>query len=69
MKVYLAKDWTGSKVFAEPPILMKCGGMPDIWSGHRLKEFDITASFAEDDIPKGKYIERNVFWSIVHIIK
>ena len=69
MKVYIAKDWTGSKVFAEPPILMKCGGMPDIWSGHRLKEFDITASFAEDDIPKGKYIERNVFWSIVHIIK
>jgi hypothetical protein len=43
--------------------------MPDIWSGHRLKEFDITASFAEDDIPKGKYIERNVFWSIVHIVK
>ena len=69
MKVYLAKDWTGSHVFAEPPILMKCGGIPPIWSGHRLKEFDITASFAEDDIPKGEYIERNVFWSIVHIIK
>ena len=69
MKVYIAKDWTGSKVFAEPPVLMKCGNMPDIWSGHRLKEFDITGSFAEDDIPKGEYIERNVFWSIVHIIK
>ena len=69
MKVYIAKDWTGSKVFSEPPVLMKCGGLPPIWSGHRLKEFDITDSFAEDDIPKGEYIERNIFWSIVHIIK
>ena len=41
MKVYLAKDWTGSHVFAEPPKLMKCGGMPDIWSGHKLNIFDI----------------------------
>ena len=49
MKVYIAKDWTGSKVFAEPPVLMKCGGMPDIWSGHKLP-FDIKNSFTEDEI-------------------
>jgi len=36
MKVYTAKDWTGYKVFAEPPVLIKCGGMPDVWSGHKL---------------------------------
>lgn len=65
MKVYIAKDWTGSKVFAEPPILMKCGGMPDIWSGYKLP-FEL----AEDvEIPRGKYLERNIWWSIVHMIK
>ena len=69
MKVYIAKDWTGSHVFAEPPKLMKCGGMPDIWSGNKLNIFDITASFAEDEIPRGQYIERHVYWSIVHVIK
>ena len=68
MKVYIAKDWTGCYVFAEPPSLMKCGGMPDIWSGHKLP-FNITGSFTEDEIPKGQYIERNIFWSIVRIIK
>lgn len=68
MKVYLAKDWTGSKIFAEPPILMKCGGMPDIWSGHNLP-FNIEGSFTEDEIPRGRYIERNILWSIVNIIK
>jgi len=68
MKVYIAKDWTGSHVFAKPPVLMKCGGMPDIWSGHKLL-FDITGSFAEDEIPKGEYLERNVLWSLVHIIE
>ena len=56
MKVYIAKDWTGSKVFAEPPVLMKCGGMPDVWSAHKLP-FDITGSFAEDEIPRGQYLE------------
>lgn len=68
MKVYLAKDWTGCHVFAEPPSLIKCGGMPDIWSGHKLP-FNIESSFAEDEIPKGGYLERNIWWSIVHIIK
>ena len=28
MKVYIAKDWTGPKVFKEPPHLIKCGGSP-----------------------------------------
>jgi len=51
MKVYLAKDWTGSHTFIEPPKLLPCGGMPDIWSGHKLP-FSI-----EDDIPRGKFKE------------
>lgn len=36
MKVYIAKDWTGSKVFAEPPKLLSCGGLPPIWGGYKL---------------------------------
>lgn len=32
MKVYIAKDWIGPKVFKEPPHLIKCGGSPDIWT-------------------------------------
>ena len=68
MKVYIAKDWTGSHVFAEPPSLIKCGGMLDIWTGHKLS-FNINGSFTEDEIPKGQYIERNIFWAIVHMIK
>lgn len=68
MKVYIAKDWTGSKVFAEPPKLMKCGGMPDIWCGHRLP-FNIENSFAENEIPRGQYLERNILWSLARIIK
>ncbi len=69
MKVYLAKDWVGVHVFADVPSLLKCGGLPPIWSGHELKEFNIHGSFIEDEIPKGEYIERNIFWSIVHVIK
>ena len=68
MKVYIAKDWTGSKVFADPPVLMKCGGMPDIWSGYKLP-FNITGSFVEDEIPKGEYIEREIVWAIIDKIK
>ena len=68
MKVYIAKDWTGSKVFAEPPVLMKCGGMPDIWSGYKLL-FNITGSFVEDEIPKGEYIEKEIVWAIIDKIK
>lgn len=79
MKVYIAKDWTGPKVFAEPPKLMKCGGMPDIWSGHRLPfniegsyvkdEISREHSFVEDEIPERQYIEREIWWSIVNRIK
>ena len=68
MKVYIAKDWRGCHVFAEPPVLMKCGNMPDIWTGHKLP-FDINGSPTEDEIPRGRYLERNIWWSIVHIIK
>ena len=70
MKVYLAKDWRGCHVFSatEPPTLKKCGGMPDIWTGHKLP-FDISGSFVEDEIPRGQYLERNIMWSIVHILK
>ena len=67
MKVYIAKDWTGPKVFAEPPVLMKCGGMPDIWSGHKLL-FNITDSFVENEIPRGQYLERNMY-SVIKIVK
>ena len=64
MKVYIAKDWTGSHVFAEPPKFMKCGGMPDIWSGHKL-----SFQLAKDiKISRGKYLERNIWWSIVNIV-
>ena len=62
MQVYIAKDWTGPKVFASPPTLSAFSGL---WNGHRLKCFDITNSFVEDEIPTGKYIEREIWWSIV----
>ena len=68
MKVYIAKDWTGSYVFAEPPSLIKCGGMPDIWSGHKYKYFQL-ASDTIENIPRGQYLEREIWWSIVNIIK
>lgn len=69
MKIYIAKDWRGCHVFADVPKLLKCGGLPDTWSGHELKEFNVSGSFVEDEIPRGEFIIRNVFWSIVHIIK
>ena len=69
MKVYITKDWRGCHVFADVPRLLKCGGLPPIWSGYELREFNITGSFSEDEIPRGEFIIRNIFWSIVHIIK
>jgi hypothetical protein len=40
--------------------------MPDIWSGHKLNCFTL----AEDIIiPKGQYLERNIWWSVIRIIK
>ena len=67
MKVYIAKDWTGSHVFIEPPQLMKCGGLPEIWCGHRLKRIlNETLQIAKEDIPRGKYLELDLYWSLVH---
>ena len=68
MKVYIAKDWTGTKVFKEPPHLIKCGGSPDIWTGWRLP-FYIKDSYIENEIPKGQYIERELWWSIYNRIE
>lgn len=65
MKVYLAKDWTGVHVFKDIPRLEKCGNLPPIWSGHRLKFFNIEGSFVADEIPRGQYIEREIWWSII----
>ena len=64
MKVYLARDWTGVHVFADVPRLEKCGGLPPIWCGHKLKVFEITMPWVED-VPRGQYLERQVWWSIV----
>ena len=61
-------NWTGLKVFKEPPHLIKCGGSPDIWTGWRLP-FDIKGSYVENEIPKGQYIEREIWWYIVNRIK
>ena len=65
MKVYLARDWTGVHVFADVPRLEQCGGLPPIWCGHKLKAFQITMPWVED-IPRGQYLERSVWWSIIH---
>lgn len=70
MKVYIAKDWRGSHVFAnEPKLLEHLPAFPPTWSGHELKEFDISGSFTEDELPDNKYVERNIWWSIIRIIK
>ena len=70
MVVYLAKDWRGCHVYAsEPKLIENLPAFPPTWTGHELKEFNASCSFAEDEIPKGGYIERHIFWSIVHIVK
>lgn len=70
MTVYLAKDWRGCHVYDSPPSLLKnLSSFPPTWSGHELKEYDINGSFVEDEIPRGEFIVRNIFWSIVHKIK
>ena len=66
-KVYLAKDWTGIHIFLKPPQLKKCGGLPDIWCGHRLKGIlDETLPLTIEYIPKGQYLELDLYWSLVH---
>jgi hypothetical protein len=67
MKVYLAKDWLGPHIFLEPPRLEKCGGLPEFWCGHRLKGIlNETLQITEEDIPRGKYLEHDLCWSLVH---
>lgn len=61
MKIYIAEDWTGIKIFGNPPQLMKCGGMPKIWSGWRLP-FNIKKDLIT--IPSGEYIEKELKWLI-----
>ena len=68
MKVYLAKDWRGCHVYDEPPVLLKnLPSFPLTWSGHELKEFNISDSFIEE-IPRGEFIVRHIMWSIVNVI-
>lgn len=66
MKVWIARDWTGSHVFAEEPYLLEnLSGFPPTWSGCKLPFV-----LAEDmKIPRNKALERNIWWSIVNIIK
>lgn len=61
MKIYIAEDWTGIKIFGNPPKLMKCGGMPNIWSGWKLP-FNIKKDLIT--IPSGEYIEKELKWLI-----
>ena len=67
MKVYLAEDWTGVHIFSEPPRFVECGGLPNIWCGHRIKGIlDETLIIVAEDIPKGQYLELDLYWSLVH---
>lgn len=67
MKVYIAKDWTGVHVFKDIPRLEKCGGLPEIWCGHRIKGIiEDTLPLVEYDIPRGQYLELKLYWSLVH---
>ena len=70
MKVWIAKDWTGTYVFADKPkLLEKLSSFPPTWTGHKLKEFNLENSFYEDELQCGECVERNICWSIVQIIK
>ena len=66
MKVYLAEDWTGCHVFADEPHLEKCGGMPPIWCGHKLKCFQLASDI---HVSRGQVEERNIWWSCIKIIE
>lgn len=70
MKIWIAKDWTGTYVFADKPRLLEgLSGFPPTWSGHKLKCFDVTNSFQADELKSGECAERNIWWSIIHMIK
>ena len=68
MKVYKLKIGTGSFKYLRTP--SDISSMEVCWirnsRGNKLP-FDFTGSFAEDIvIPKGQYLERNIWWSVVH---
>lgn len=70
MKVYIAKDWTGTYIFADKPRLLESlSAFPPTWNGHKLKEFNLENSFQEDELNSGECVERNIWWSIVHVVK
>ena len=70
MKVYIAKDWTGTYVFADKPrLLEKLPSFPPTWTGYKLKCFNLEGSFQEGELKSGECVERNIWWSIVHMIK
>ena len=70
MKVWIAKDWTGTYVFADKPrLLEKLPSFPPTWTGYKLKEFNLENSFYEDELKCGECVKRNILWSIVQIIK
>ena len=43
--------------------------MSPVWSGHKLKKFNVSRSFEENEISKNQYIERNILWSMIKISK
>lgn len=70
MKVYIARDWNGCHVYAEPPRLCEhLSSFPPTWTGHKLKEFNLENSFQENELQYGECVERNIVWSILNILK
>ena len=58
MKVWIAKDWTGTYVFADKPrLLERLSSFPPTWTGHKLKEFDLENSFYEDELQCGNVLK------------
>lgn len=70
MKVWIAKDWTGTWIFQDKPHLGECpGGMPKTFSGHKLKCFDVQNSFYSDELRMNECLEVNIGWTIFRIVK
>ena len=70
MKVYIAKDWRGCFVYSDKPRLVEnLTSFPPTWTGHKLNCFNLENSFYKDELKSGEYIEANIIWSIVRIIK
>lgn len=70
MKVWIAKDWTGTYVYAEKPkLLERLPSFPPTWSGHKLREFNLINSFYDDELKAGDCIECKIWWSIIREVK